>query len=154
MYTALIITHSWLRWAALLLGLVAVFRAVVGRSSRRSWGPGDNGPGRWYTIAFDVQVLAGIILYVWASPITMMAREHMGAAMGNSVTRFWLVEHPFGMIVALALAHAGRAQVRKAQTDHSRFNRAAIFYGLSVLIALLANPWPGLPYGRALFRLF
>jgi hypothetical protein len=138
----------------LLVGLLAVFGAIVGRSSRRSWGPGDNGPGRWYTIAFDLQALAGIMLYVWASPITMMAREHMGAAMGNSVTRFWLVEHPLGMVVALALAHIGRARVRKAQTDHARFTRAAVFYGLSVLIALLATPWPGLPYGRALIRLF
>ena len=154
MYNALILIHSWVRWIVLLLGLLAAGRALAGRSSRRSWGPGDNGPGRWYTIAFDVQALAGIMLYVWASPITMMAREHMGAAMGNSVTRFWLVEHPFGMVAALALAHIGRGRVRRAQTDRARFTAAAVFYGLSVLIALLAVPWPGLPYGRPLVRLF
>ncbi len=153
MYTVVIVLHSWLRWIVLLLGAWAAIRAIAGRSSRRSWGTGDAAPGRWYTIAFDVQVLAGIALYVFASPITMMAREHMGAAMANNVTRFWLVEHPFGMIVALALAHIGRARVRKAQTDHARFTRAAVFYGLSVLIAFLATPWPGMAYGRALIRL-
>jgi len=153
MYSVLIVAHSWLRWIVLLVGLVAVFRALAGRSSHRAWGPGDSGPGRLYTIAFDVQVLAGILLYVWASPITMIAREHMAEAMGNHVTRFWLVEHPLGMIVALALAHIGRSRVRKAQSDRSRFSRAALFYGLSVLIAILATPWPGMSYGRAWLRL-
>jgi len=153
MYSVLIVAHSWVRWIVLMAGLVAVFRALAGRSTHRAWGPGDNGPGRLYTIAFDVQILLGILLYVWASPITMTARGHMAGAMGNHVTRFWLVEHPFGMIVALALAHIGRSRVRKAQTDRSRFNQAALFYGLSVLAAILATPWPGLVYGRALLRL-
>ena len=153
MYTLLIVAHSWLRWIVLVAGLLAFARALAGRSSRRTWGPGDEAPGRWYTILFDVQVLLGLLLYVWASPITMAARQNMAAAMGYSATRFWLIEHALGMIVALALAHVGRARVRRALTDRDRFGKAALFYGLSVLIALAATPWPGLPYGRALFRL-
>jgi len=153
MYTVLIVTHSWLRWIVLVAGLLAVARALAGRSSRRTWGPGDQAPGRWYTILFDVQVLVGLLLYVWASPITMAARQNMAASMGNSATRFWLVEHPVGMIAALALAHVGRSRVRKAQSDRERFSKAALFYGLSLLIALLSTPWPGLPYARALLRL-
>jgi hypothetical protein len=153
MYSVLINAHSWLRWIVLLLGVLALFRALAGRSSGRSWGPGDASPGKWYTILFDVQVLIGLLLYVFSSPITMAARANMGAAMGNSATRFWLVEHPFGMILALALAHIGRARVRKARTDREKFAKATLFYGLSVLIALLSTPWPGLPYGRSLLRL-
>jgi hypothetical protein len=153
MYTVLIVAHSWLRWIVLVAGLLALARALAGRSSRRTWGPGDEAPGRWYTILFDVQVLLGLLLYFWASPVTMAARQNIGAAMANSATRFWLVEHAFGMIVALALAHVGRARVRRAQNDRDRFGKAALFYGLSLLIALLATPWPGLPYGRALLRL-
>lgn len=153
MYSVLIIAHSWLRWIVLLLGALAVFRAIAGRSSHRSWGPGDNAPGRWYTISLDLQVLIGLLLYIWASPIVTIARQHMAESMANHATRFWLIEHPFGMIVALALAHVGRSRVRRAQTDHARFGRAAIFYGLSVLIAILSSPWPGLPYARALLRL-
>jgi hypothetical protein len=153
MYSVLIIAHSWLRWIVLVAGLLTLVRAWSGRSSGRAWGPGDNSAGRWYTILFDIQVLIGLLLYVWASPITMAARQNMGAAMGNSATRFWLVEHPFGMIVALALAHVGRARVRRAMTDRERFGKATLFYGLSILIALLSTPWPGLPYARALLRL-
>jgi hypothetical protein len=153
MYTALIVTHSWLRWVVIILGLVAVFRAIAGRSSHRSWASADATPGRLYTIAFDVQLLVGLILYLWASPIVSAARANLGAAMGDSATRFWLVEHAVGMIVAIALAHIGTTRVRSAQTDRARFSRAAAFYGASVLIAILSTPWPGMPYGRALFRL-
>lgn len=152
MYTALILTHSWLRWVVIVLGLVALFRALAGRSSRRTWGPADGNPGRLYTVLFDIQFLVGLILYLWASPLVSAARENMAVAMGNSSTRFWLIEHPLGMIVALTLAHIGTARVRKAQNDRARFTRAAAFYGASVLIAILSMPWPGLPYARELFR--
>lgn len=153
MYTVLIVAHSWLRWIVLVAGLLALARALAGRSTGRTWAPGDYAPGKWYTILFDVQVLIGLLLYIFSSPIVTAARANMGAAMGNSATRFWLVEHPFGMIVALALAHVGRSRVRKARSDRERFTKAAVFYGLSVLIALATTPWPGMPYGRALLRI-
>jgi len=153
MYPLLILLHSWLRWAVLLLGLWALFSALAGRSSRRAWGPADGTPGRLYTIGFDIQALIGLLLYIVSSPITTAARQHMAEAMSNDVSRFWLIEHPLGMIIALALAHVGRARVRKAATDRSRFGRAAVFYGLSLLIALATTPWPGTAAGRALFRL-
>ena len=153
MYTVLIVAHSWLRWIVLIAGVLALVRALAGRATRRTWGPGDEAPGKWYTILFDVQVLLGLLLYVWASPITAAAFQNMGVAMSSAASRFWVIEHPFGMIVALALAHVGRVRIRRARTDRDRFGKAAIFFGLSVLIAWLAIPWPGLPYGRALLRL-
>jgi hypothetical protein len=136
-----------------VLGFIAVFQAIAARSSHRAWGAPDGKPGRFYTIAMDVQLLVGLILYVWASPIVSAARGNMDVAMADSATRFWLVEHPVGMIVALALAHIGTSRIRKAFTDRSRFTRAAVFYGASVLIVVLSTPWPGMPYGRVLFRM-
>jgi hypothetical protein len=153
MYTVLILLHSWLRWVVLLLGIFAVYGAVTGRFSGRAWGAKDDSAGRLYTIGFDVQFMIGLLLYLFASPIVSMAREHMAESMANSVTRFWLVEHAIGMIAAVAFAHLGRVRVRRAQTDRSRFGRAAVFYGISLLLLMLATPWPGLPYGRALLRL-
>jgi uncharacterized membrane protein len=153
MYTVLIVLHSWLRWVVLLLGAYAVYRALTGRSSGAAWGPQDEAAGRFYTIVFDVQFLLGLLLYVFASPIVTMARQHMAESMANSATRFWLVEHLVGMIAAIALAHIGRVRVRKARTDRSRFGRAAVFYGISLLLVILTLPWPGLPYARPLFRL-
>ena len=154
MYTAVIVLHSWLRWAVIILGLIAVFQAIAGRSSQRAWASSDAQAGRLYTIALDVQVLLGLLLYLFLSPIVSMARMNMSVSMGNSATRFWLVEHLVAMVVAVALAHIGTIRVRKARTDRARFGRAAMFYGLSLVAVIIGSPWPGLPYARALLRLW
>jgi hypothetical protein len=154
MYTVLIVLHSWLRWVVIVAGAIAVFRAISGRSTGRAWGSQDDRAGRLFTTFFDVQFLVGLLLYLFASPIVTAARQQMAESMANSATRFWLVEHLAGMIAAIAFAHIGRVRIRRATTDRARFTRAVVFYGLAFLLILLATPWPGLPYGRALIRLW
>jgi hypothetical protein len=146
--------HSWLRWLVLLAGLAAVVRAIVGVNTRRPWTPLDDRGGMWFTAALDLQMLLGLVLYgvFMMSPAGQDARADMGAAMRDAPTRFFLVEHPVGMIVAIALAHVGRVRVRKAPDSESRHKRALIFFGLSVAVMLLSIPWPISPAARSLFR--
>ena len=143
--------HSLLRWMVLLLGLVAAARALRGWTGGGEWSAADDRSGRLFVIAFDVQVLIGLLLYTWLSPITTTALQNMGAAMQNSLVRFWVVEHIFGMILGLALAHIGRAKLRRAADPVARHRRAAIYFGLAWLLAMLSTPWPFMAYGRPLW---
>jgi hypothetical protein len=152
MHTATLFLHSWLRWVVIVLGLLAVLRALAGRSGGRPWSPSDASAGRFYTIALDVQVLLGLLLYFVFGNLVSLAREDMGRAMATPAIRFWLVEHLTGMLVAVAIAHVGTARVRKAASDSARFSRAALFYGLSLVAVLLSNPWPGMAAARPLLR--
>lgn len=152
MYTATLFVHSWCRWVIILLGVLAVARALAGRAGGRPWLASDASAGRFYTIALDVQMLLGLLLYFVFSNLLTVAREDMGRAMGNPAIRFWLVEHFTGMVIAIALAHVGTARVRKAADAPARFSQAALFYGLSLVAVLLASPWPGLAHARPLFR--
>ena len=140
MYSATLLIHSWLRWAVVLAGLSAVLS-----SSRRS-SAGASKAGMWFTILLDVQFLVGLSLYLFISPNTTAAMHQFGAAMHVPATRFFLVEHPFGMIAAIVIAHIGRARSKR------RRESAKGFYIVSLLILLASQPWPGLPYGRPLFR--
>lgn len=140
MYSATLLVHSWLRWAVVLAGLSAVLS-----SSRRSSAPASKA-GMWFTILLDVQFLVGLSLYLFISPNTTAAMHHFGAAMHVATTRFFLVEHPFGTIAAIVIAHIGRARSER------RRESARGFYLISLLILLASQPWPGLPYGRPLFR--
>jgi hypothetical protein len=149
MYSGTLLLHSWLRWAVIVLGIVAFLRALG--AGGRAWTAADDKPGLWFTIALDVQFLIGLALYLFISPNTTAALHDVGASMHVASVRFWLVEHPFGMIVALILAHVGRIRTRGAAADR-KGRAAAIFYGLALAIILLTQPWPGLPYGRPLFR--
>ena len=141
MYTLFLTLHSWLRWAVLIAGLVAVIRG----------GSGNQASGRWYTILLDTQLLIGLLLYFVLSPITAAALADFGAAMRVPQLRFFAIEHVLGMIIAIALAHVGRGRVKKAPIER-RARVAAIFYGLSLVAMLASMPWPGMPAGRPLFR--
>ena len=147
MYTTLLILHSLLRWAVLLAGILAVVRAF---SRGRGWTPSHDAAGKWYVITLDVQLLIGLVLY-GLSPIVRAALSDLGTAMGQTVLRFFAIEHITAMIVAVALAHIGRSRTRRAQTEHARFRAAAVFYTLSLVFVLIGIPWPFVPAGRPWF---
>ena len=141
MYSATLFVHSWLRWAVIIAAIAAVLS-----SPRGSTGRGGRS-GLWFTILLDVQLLIGLALYLFISPNTTAAMHEFGAAMHTPSTRFFLVEHPFGMIVAIACAHIGKIRGERGSAS------ARTFYAVSLIVLLLSQPWPGLPYGRPLFRL-
>jgi hypothetical protein len=153
MYPLFLSVHSWLRWAVLILGVVAVVRAFGGRSGR-PWSQSDDSVGKWFIASLDLQFVIGLLLYVSLSPITQVAFADFGAAMRNPGLRFFAVEHLVGMVIAIALAHVGRVKIRKASGDARRHHLALMFYGLALIILIASIPWPGMPAGRALFRGF
>lgn len=153
MYLLALALHSLLRWAVVAAGLIAVGRAVTGARSRRDWTPADETAGRWFVIGLDLQLLLGLGLYLGLSPLTAIAFQDFGAAMANTVLRFWAVEHVFGMVAAVALAHVGRVRLRRAADAARRHRAAAIFFGLALLAVGVTIPWPGMPAARPLFRL-
>jgi len=154
MYNFVLSTHSWLRWAVLIAGLFAVVRAIAGVAGRRRWTRLDERAGFWFGTLVDVQLLLGLLLYFALSPITRAALQDFGGAMRSSGLRFYAVEHLFGMIVAVALAHVGRSRTKKLTNDAARHKVAAICFLLALLAILISIPWPGLPHGRPLFRSF
>lgn len=152
MYPLILGIHSILRWLVLAAGFAAFARAVSASRAGRDWTPGDERAGFWFTLAVDVQFLIGLALYAGLSPLTRLAFDDFGAAMGNTVMRFWAVEHIFGMTMGLALVHVGRVRIRKLSDAQRRHKLAAVFFGLALLAILLTIPWPGMPAGRPLFR--
>jgi hypothetical protein len=148
MYTAALIIHSLLRWSALIAGAGATLMALTDREGRRA--------DRWglaLTFALDLQMLVGLLLYLFISPATRAAFRDFGAAMADPGLRFWAVEHAVMMVIAVALAHVGRVLARKAPTAAAKRTRLMICFGLSTLLMIIATPWPGMANGRPLFRI-
>jgi cell division protein FtsW (lipid II flippase) len=151
MYTAMLAVHSWVRWAVVIAGVVAVVRAIAGASGRRPWTPADDKAGLWFTITLDAQILIGLFLYFVLSPFTTDALRDFGAAMRTPALRFWAVEHVFGVLVGVILAHIGRVRIRRAASSR-RHTIALIFFGIALLAVLVSIPWPGTPNGRPWLR--
>jgi hypothetical protein len=154
LYPPMLALHSLLRWAVLAAGLFVVLRALNGIRTRRAWAPGDDRASQAFVGLLDLQFLIGLALYFVLSPMTRIAFQDFGAAMGNSVLRFWAVEHLVGMLVGVTLAHIGRARIRRATDPAKRQTLAAVFFGLAMVAIVVAIPWPGTPAGRPLFRGF
>lgn len=154
MYDILLPLHSIVRWLALLGAILAAGAAIWGWLGRREWKPLDDRLGLVFTISLDVQLLLGILLY-FVSPLVQSALADFGEAMSSTPLRFYAVEHAFLMIVAVVLAHVGRALAKRAEDARAKHQRAAIFFTLALLAILIAIPWPFRePFGalgRALF---
>lgn len=141
MYTSILMLHSLLRWLVVALGLIAFGRGLLGWLGGKPWSAADNRFSAFFVISLDVQMLLGLLLYAILSPVTTMGFQNMGAAMQNSIVRFFLVEHLAIMIVAIALAHIGRAKAKRADAAATKHRLQAIFFGLAMALILFGIPW-------------
>lgn len=142
MYPVILTLHSLVRWVVAILAILAVGRAWWGWLGKRPWAALDDKAGAWFTISMDVQLLLGLLLYLVFSDLVAAALRDFGAAMANAGLRYFAVEHAFLMVVAVVLAHVGRARARRATNPSARHRNAAIFFGLAFLVVLVAIPWP------------
>ncbi len=152
MYTLFLILHSWLRWGALIAGLLAIFMLVTTRPKAGEANPADRW-GLFFLIALDLQLVVGMLLYWVFSPNMAAIRENFGEAMRTQVTRFWAVEHVALMVVAVIALHVGRVVARKAGNPDTRRKRLLIGMSIALLAMIAGTPWPGRPYGRPMIRM-
>ena len=141
MYTGLLHTHNMFRWLVLIALVLAVLFALAGWFGKREWNKKDNLTGLLLTIFMDIQLLVGLILYAFVSPVTKAAFNDFGAAMKNADLRFYAVEHILIMLVAVVLVHIGRAKSKKDVANWKKHRSAAIFYGIALLLVLAGIPW-------------
>lgn len=151
MYEILLRSHSGLRWILLALVVGAIFRAFTNMSSGKFTAL-DNKLTLFSLIFAHIQLLLGFTLYFsqeWWKPLI----NDGAGTMSNSITRFWAVEHIFGMIIGITLITIGRIAAKKAPTDKEKFKKVAIYFTIGLLIILATIPWPFMPagVGRAWF---
>lgn len=145
MYLALLYTHNLTRWIVLIAAVAALALALTGRFGKQPFGKQHRIANLVFVSSMDLQLVLGLLLY-FVSPLIQSGLANMSAAMGDATLRFFLVEHSFYMIVALALAHVGSVMVRKAKDDGAKHTRTLIWFGLSLVVVLAGIPWQ-----RALF---
>lgn len=113
MYTGFLHLHDTLRWLLLLSLVTTLVKYIIGWMGNQHWKKTDNLMGIVFTSLMDVQLLVGLVLYAFLSPITQTAFTDFGAAMKNSDLRFYAVEHIAMMLIAVVLVHIGRAKSKK-----------------------------------------
>lgn len=141
MYIGLMHLHSTLRWLILVVAVVLFVKYIRSWMADKSWQKSDRVVGLIFTSLFDLQLLTGLVLYFFFSPLTQVAFSDFGAAMKNPDLRFYAVEHLSMMLIALVLVHVGWAKVKRARPDRKKFKVAVIFFSVAMILVLAAIPW-------------
>jgi hypothetical protein len=140
-YTIFLYLHSWIRWIILILGIIAIIKAYAGWLGNKPYTKGDNAISGAFMGTLHLNLLIGLVLYVFLSPIVETAFQDFGAAMGNSGVRFWAVEHILINIIAVIVATVGRSKAKKAVDAVRKHKLTAIFYTIAFILLLSRIPW-------------
>ncbi|MHB1176827.1 MAG: cytochrome B [Daejeonella sp.] len=142
MYSFLLGLHSGLRYLVLLLLALALILSVIALFGKKDYTESNRKINLFAMIATHTQFLAGLVLY-FVSPLVQYG--NMGEAMKNTLTRYWTVEHAVLMLFAIALITIGHARSKKAAQAINKHRAIALYYGLAVLVIVVAIYQSGRP---------
>jgi hypothetical protein len=151
-YAITLFLHSWNRWLILIAGILVIASAINGLTAKSDYSPFQK---RWSLIflsSLHLQLLVGLLMYFFLSPITAQALSDFGAAMKDSVLRFWAVEHAFVNVVAIVLAQTGSILVKRRADSAGKHKRTLIWTGIALLLILAMIPMGMMGVERPWFR--
>ncbi|HEY9048920.1 MAG TPA: cytochrome B [Ohtaekwangia sp.] len=132
MYTGLLHTHSSLRYLVLLLLLAVIFKSLTGFTGKKPFEKLDDKLSLFLLIFTHIQLVVGLILY-FVSPFVQFGAQ----TMSDKATRYWTVEHIFGMLIAVVLITIARA-TSKRMTDPVAKHKRLFIFNLIALIIIVA----------------
>lgn len=141
MYSIVSTVHIVLFVLVFILGINVIARALRGRSNNSLFTESDRKAGLFFMISLHTQLLIGLALYFFLSPITATALADFGAAMKNPELRLVAVEHISVNIIAIVLATVNNAKNKKAIADAVKHKNALIFTLAALVLILSRIPW-------------
>lgn len=133
MMTGLLHLHSLLRWVILVLLVWAWINSLRNKNGKEV---------KFLTITSHIMLLIGLIQYFFGKNGMVNLQEMSGKA-----ARFYGIEHPLTMIIAIVLITIAGVSVRKGKTN------AKWFYLIALILIISRIPWPWAAEGihRGLF---
>ena len=136
----LLVIHNLLRWLIILFGVWTVLNAISGLISKKEFTQADGRSNFFFMLSMDIQLLVGLGLYFTGAWFERL--KHLSENMKDANLRFFTMEHEAMMILAWILVHVGRVFVKKAAVSPVKFKRSLILFGITLLLILIATPWP------------
>lgn len=137
MFKGIVHAHSGLRWVVLMLLIVAIVNAATSQSSGK-YLKKDKMINLFTMIFLHIQLLIGLGLYFTSDKV-----KFVSGMMGDTLLRFFAVEHIFGMIVAIALVTIGRSKAeKKLKGSRDKHRKIMNSYLFALIIIIATIPWP------------
>ncbi len=143
MQTGLLHLHNLLRWIILALLLLSILKSYTGMTSKKAFEASDKKIWLFTMIAAHITLLLG--LYQWLlgryGLFTFVKPEGI-SMMKDPYLRFFQMEHPVSMILAIVLITLGYGMAKKNVDDQTKYKKAFRFFILALVLILAAVPWP------------
>lgn len=138
MNTALLHTHSLLRYLILAGLLIVVVRSLMGWMNKKPYTGFDNKVSLYLFIFTHLQLLIGLVQYMISDVV-----QFNEGTMKNKELRYWAVEHITIMLIAIILITVARISAKKMTADEAKHKRMFVFNALALLLILLAIAMSG-----------
>lgn len=142
--------HSGLRYIALALLVISVIIAFISWTGKKPFTEGNRKLYLFTMISGHIQLLIGLVLTI-TSIVPMISAVGMGEVMKNPESRFFAVEHPSMMILALIFLTVGHSMSKKTEAPTNKHRFIFVFYLLALILIFFAIPWPFTNPARPLF---
>ena len=136
--------HSYWAYIVLLMLVVAIGNALLGKFMNKSFTIKDLRISLFALIVTHIQLLVGLILY-FVSPRFSAWQEGVGVVMEDASLRLYLVEHPVTNILAVVLITMGWSMHKRQAESSKKFLRIGLFYLLGTVLLLSRIPWSEWP---------
>jgi hypothetical protein len=155
MYTGLLGLYSLLRWLLIIFLIINIIRVNVEAGEDF-----DLVDRRWslrLLITTHINLVIGLYQFFLGDRILQMIfREHytMSDIMKRADLRFWIIEHPTMMLLAIILITIAHIKSKRPGNARKKHRMMSWLYILALLIILAGVPWPfrGVDIARPWFR--
>ena len=141
MYSLLKNLHSFWAFLVLLVIILAIGNALIGKIKGKDFESKDLRISLFGLIFSHLQLLIGLILYFVSPWFDQWSALGMGGVMKDAQTRLYLVEHPFTNIIAIVLITMGWSLHKRQSDSGKKFLRIGLFYSFGLLLLLSRIPW-------------
>jgi hypothetical protein len=153
MQTGLIHLHNVLRWIILIFLFISIVRSLYGWLGNKTFTRGDR--TIWLITLIFAHLTLFLGLYQWLfgryGMLTTSPPEGTNV-MKDKFYRFFWIEHPLTMIIAIILITLGYRMAKKLVDDDIKFKGAFWYFTFALVLILIRVPWPFLKeVGRPLF---
>jgi len=132
MQSALLHSHSGLRWILLILLVATIFSTFGKRDGKVPFTAQDKKLSLFTLIATHLQAVLGFGLYLMSTKV-----DFSSTTMSSPVHRFFTMEHTLMMLIAIILITVGYGHAKKANAK-----KVFTYYLIALIVILIAIPWP------------
>lgn len=130
--SALVHSHSGLRWVLLILLILTIIKAFGAKSAGKAFPESDKKFSLFSMIAAHLQAVLGLGLYFMSQKV-----DFSSETMSSPLHRFFTMEHTLMMLIAITLITLGHRHAKAG-------NAKKVFWHflIALLVILAAIPWP------------